>query len=98
MAFRLAERGITVIRQSIRVWSNKFEALYARTLKRQHRGYGDIFYIDEIFVKISGKQHGLWRAVDQDGQWLVCIFMLSEMAQLQRVSSGACSGHISVSP
>ena len=37
-------------------------------LKRKHRGYGDTFYIDEVFVKISGKQHYLWRAVDQDGE------------------------------
>jgi len=37
-------------------------------LKRRHRGYGDTFYIDEVFVKINGKQHYLWRAVDQDGE------------------------------
>jgi putative transposase len=37
-------------------------------LKRKHRGYGDTFYIDEVFVKINGKQHYLWRAVDQDGE------------------------------
>jgi putative transposase len=36
-------------------------------LKRKHRGYGDTFYIDEVFVKINGKQYYLWRAVDQDG-------------------------------
>ena len=41
--------------------------LYAG-LKRKHRGYGDTFYIDEVFVKINGKQHYLWRAVDQDGE------------------------------
>jgi putative transposase len=29
---------------------------------------GDTFYIDEVFVKINGKQHYLWRAVDQDGE------------------------------
>jgi putative transposase len=37
-------------------------------LKRSHGGYGDTFYIDEVFVKIQGKQHNLWRAVDQDGE------------------------------
>ena len=37
-------------------------------MKRNHRGYGDTFYIDEVFVKINGKQHYLWRAVDQDGE------------------------------
>jgi putative transposase len=64
----LAERGITVSREAIRLWCIKFGALYARRLKRKHRGYGDTFYIDEVFVKISGKQHYLWRAVDQDGE------------------------------
>ena len=37
-------------------------------MKRKHRGYGDTFFIDEVFVKINGKQHYLWRAVDQDGE------------------------------
>ena len=64
----LAERGIIVTRESIRLWCIKFGALYARRLKRGHRGYGDTFYIDEVFVKINGKQHYLWRAVDQDGE------------------------------
>ena len=64
----LAERGIIVSRESIRLWCIKFGALYAKRLKRNHRGYGDTFYIDEVFVKISGKQHYLWRAVDQDGE------------------------------
>jgi putative transposase len=64
----LAERGITVTRESIRLWCIKFGAIYTRRLKRRHRGYGDTFYVDEVFVKINGKQHYLWRAVDQDGE------------------------------
>jgi putative transposase len=69
----LAERGITVTRESIRLWCIKFGALYARRLKRKHQGYGDTFFIDEVFAgmpdqKINGKQHYLWRAVDQDGE------------------------------
>ena len=64
----LAERGITVSREAIRLWCNKFGAIYSRRLKRKHRGYGDTFYIDEVFVKINGVQHYLWRAVDQDGE------------------------------
>ena len=64
----LAERGITVSRESIRLWCIKFGALYARRLKRRHRSYGDTFLIDEVFIKINGKQHYLWRAVDQDGE------------------------------
>lgn len=64
----LAEWGITVSREAIRLWCIKFGALYARRLKRKHRGYGDTFHIDEVFVKINGKQHFLWRVVDQDGE------------------------------
>jgi putative transposase len=63
----LAERGITVSREAIRLWCIKFGAIHTRRLKRKHRGYGDTFYIDEVFIKINGKQHYLWRAVDQDG-------------------------------
>ena len=70
----LAQRGITVSYESIRLWCIKFGALYARRLKRKHRGYGDTFYIDEVFVKINGKQHYLWRAVDQDGE-VVDVFL-----------------------
>jgi putative transposase len=64
----LAERGITVSHESIRLWCIKFGAIYTRRLKRKHRGYGDTFYIDEVSIKINGKQHYLWRAVDQDGE------------------------------
>jgi len=63
----LAERGITVTLESIRLWCIKFGAVYSRRVKRKHEGYGDTFYIDEVFVKINGKQHYLWRAVDHDG-------------------------------
>jgi putative transposase len=69
----LAERGITVSREAIRLWCIKFGAIYTRRLKRKHRGFGDTFFIDEVFAgmpdqKINGKQHYLWRAVDQDGE------------------------------
>ena len=64
----LAEGGITVSREAIRLWCIKFGLLYFRRLKRKHRGYSDTFYIDEVFIKINVKQHYLWRAVDQDGE------------------------------
>jgi len=41
--------------------------MYTSRLKRKRQGYGDTFYIDEVFVKINGELHYLWRAVDQDG-------------------------------
>jgi putative transposase len=69
----LARRGITVSREAIRLWCIKFGAIYTRRLKRKPRVYGDTFFIDEVFSgvpdqKINGKQHYLWRAVDQDGE------------------------------
>ncbi len=70
----LAERGITVTYESIRLWCIKFGLKYVRRLKKKHQGYGDTFFIDEIFVKIDGKQHYLWRAVDQDGE-IVDVFL-----------------------
>ena len=63
---RLAERGVMVIRESIRLWCIKFGSLYAKRLKRNHRGHGDTFFIDEVFVRIKGKQNYLWRAIDQE--------------------------------
>ncbi len=70
----LAERGVAVSYESIRLWCNKFGSKYASRLKKRHQGYGDIFFIDEVFVKIGGKQHYLWRAVDQDGE-VVDVFL-----------------------
>ena len=78
----LAQRGIIVSYESIRLWCIKFGRIYARRLKRRHQGYGDTFYIDEVFVKINGKQHYLWRAVDQEGE---------VMERQQSDSSNVCS-------
>lgn len=70
----LAERGIVVSYESIRLWCIKFGSKYSRKLRRNHSGFGDTFYLDEVFVRIGGKQHYLWRAVDQDGE-VVDVFL-----------------------
>jgi putative transposase len=62
----LAERGVIVSREAIRHWINKFGPKYAKKLKRKHGCSGDTFFIDEVFIKIDGRQHYLWRAVDQE--------------------------------
>ena len=51
------------------VWTPICEATEAR-----HRGYGDTSFIDEVFVRIRGKQHYLWRVVDQDDE-VVDVFL-----------------------
>jgi len=63
----LAERGISVSYESIRQWCNTFGAEYAWKLKKRQGRLGDTWYLDEVFIKINGELHYLWRAVDQDG-------------------------------
>ena len=70
----MAERGIAVSYESIRLWCIKFGSKYAKRLKRRHCGYGDTFYLDEVFVRIRGVHYYLWRAVDQDGE-VVDVFL-----------------------
>jgi transposase-like protein len=94
----LAERGIVVSYESIRLWCIKFGAVYTRRLKRKHRGYGDTFYIDEVFVKINGKQHYLWRAVDQDGE-VVDVFLQTKrdgIAVTTRLRNASSKGYCAV--
>jgi len=63
----LAERGIILSYETIRIWCQKFGPGYARNLKRRQGRLGDSWHLDEVFIRINGKQHYLWRAVDQDG-------------------------------
>ncbi len=63
----LAERGIIVSYEAIRLWCQKFGPAYARTLKRRQGRLGDTWHLDELFLTIQGRRQYLWRAVDQDG-------------------------------
>ncbi len=63
----LAERGITVSYEAIRLWCGKFGPDYAQKLRRRRGRLGDTWYLDEVFVTIRGERHYLWRAVDQHG-------------------------------
>jgi putative transposase len=63
----LAQRGITVSYEAIRLWCRTFGPQYARALRRRRGRMGDTWYLDELFVKIQGRQQYLWRAVDEDG-------------------------------
>jgi hypothetical protein len=63
----LAERGVVVSYESIRQWCLKFGASFADKLRRRRPLPGDKWYLDEVFIRIQGELHYLWRAVDQDG-------------------------------
>ena len=66
----LAARGVRVSYESIRNWGLRFGRLFANALKRRRPRPGDKWCLDEVFLRIRGKQHYLWRAVDQDGHVL----------------------------
>src|ERR687883_290507 len=62
----LAERGIRVSYEAIRLWCRKFGPAYAEQLRRRRPGPADK-WLDEMQLKIRGKRYWPWRAVDQDG-------------------------------
>ena len=63
----LAERGVIVSYESIRRWCMKFGANFADNRRRRRPQPGDKWHLDEVFIRIQGELHYLWRAVDQDG-------------------------------
>lgn len=73
--FLLHERGIDICHETVRYWWNRFEPSFARNIRKKrlypHSQFSSWrWHLDEIFVKINGKQHYLWRAVDHEGEVL----------------------------
>ncbi len=71
----LHERGIDVSHETERYWWNRFGPVFASEIRRkrvqQLRAYSRWqWHLDEVFVKINGEQHYLWRAIDQEGEVL----------------------------
>ncbi len=60
-------RGVTLTYETIKEWCLKFGQTFANELRRRRSRPGDKWHLDEMFIKINGKQQYLWRAVDQDG-------------------------------
>jgi putative transposase len=63
----MLQRGVVVSHESIRQWCAKFGQTYANALRRRRARPGDRWHLDEVFIKINGRIHYLWRAVDQHG-------------------------------
>lgn len=63
-------RGISVTYESIRKWCLKFAQSYANQIRRKRPKAADKWHLDEVVIKIKGKQFYLWRAVDKNGQVL----------------------------
>lgn len=63
----MAARGVLVSYETVRRWCEKFGKQYASGLRNRRARNGDKWHLDEVFLKINGVQHYLWRAVDQNG-------------------------------
>ena len=63
----LAARGLIVSHETVRQWALKFGQDFANQIRRRLPAAGDKWHLDEVQLKIKGKRHWLWRAVDQDG-------------------------------
>jgi putative transposase len=66
----LAERGVIVSREAIRLWINRFGQHFAQCVRRDRPRPNDKWHLDEVVTTIRGKKHWLWRAIDADGDVL----------------------------
>ena len=71
----LHERGIEVSHETVRFWWRRFGPMFAAEIRQRRReGLRSVsrwrWHLDEVFVRINGVQHYLWRAVDHEGEVL----------------------------
>ena len=70
----LFERGIDICHETVRFWWNRFGPMFAAEIRKRrvhHSSYSQWrWHLDEVFVKINGETHYLWRAVDHEGEVL----------------------------
>ena len=74
----LHERGIEISHETVRFWWNRFGPMFAAKIRgkrveamRAHRPWQ--WHLDEVYVKINGVTHYLWRAVDHEGEVLESV-------------------------
>ncbi len=71
----LHERGIDISHETVRAWWDRFGPIFAAEIRKRRIQYHRSFsrwrwHLDEVFVKINGETHYLWRAVDHEGEVL----------------------------
>jgi putative transposase len=70
----LSERGIDICHETVRFWWNRFGPMFAAEIRKRrlhHRSFSQWrWHLDEVFVRINGEKHYLWRAVDHEGEVL----------------------------
>jgi putative transposase len=70
----LHERGIDICYETVRFWWHRFGPLFASEIRKRRvegmRSSSWRWHLDEVFVRINGEHHYLWRAVDHEGEVL----------------------------
>ena len=71
----LAERGIDICHETVRLWWNRFGPMFAAEIRRKRVNHMRAYthwrwHLDEVYVRINGELHYLWRAVDHEGEVL----------------------------
>ena len=71
----LSERGIDICDETVRFWWNRFGPIFAAEIRKKRAANLRTWpqwrwHLDEVFVKINGQTHFLWRAVDHEGEVL----------------------------
>jgi transposase-like protein len=79
----LAERGLDLSYETVRRWVLKFGPSIARGLRRRRPRPSNRWHLDEMVVRIGGRQMYLWRAVDHEGE------VLDMLVQRRRDSQAA---------
>ena len=77
----LAERGVIVSREAIRLWANRFGRHFADCIRRERPGCADKWPLDEVVVMINGEKFWLWRAIDASGDVLDIIVLKHRSAK-----------------
>ncbi len=65
--YLLAERGVIVSRETVRLWINRFGSHFATCIRRDRPKPNDKWHMDEAVIVIGGKKFWLWRAIDAEG-------------------------------
>ena len=84
----LFERGIDICHETVRLWWNRFGPMFAGDIRRRRGSHMRAFtqwrwHLDEVYVKINGEMHYLWRAVDHEGEVLEVLALRTETKPLR---------------
>ncbi len=69
----LAERGIDASNETVRRWFLEFGCLIASSLRRSCLRRSSRWHWDEMVIKTRGRNHWLWRTVDDEVEVLLLL-------------------------